>query len=176
MPATLRTNSVAEFSLGVTANIGFQVVPDALLVANLPAASANGKQPAQGTNLREGLLQLPNQKFALFFCGSPLADIAHDDACSEFAFGIPENNGRDLHWKNRPVFALGGQFAVSPACAFAFSHHLREARIGGIDDSASASGNNLFAWSTQNPARGGVGVNNRTVGRGQEKSVEPVLK
>src|SRR2546422_8991916 len=62
---TFRADAMRELSLRTVPNVDLDLAPVALVVADLLAGGADRDQPAQGLDVREGLLQLIDHPLAL---------------------------------------------------------------------------------------------------------------
>ncbi len=167
---------MGEVRFAVLPDVDLQIMPEALLVANLAAGSADRQQAAQALYACQSMLHFGDQPVAFCFGRLALSDIAHDDAGAGFARGISENNRRDFYWEQRAVGASGEEFSMSPAGRFSLFDQGRQSRIGRIHKSVSSCPKNLLAGTTQDPARGRIRVENSAIGRSEQNAVEAMLE
>src|SRR5216684_4670439 len=62
----LRTEPVGELRVRVGADVSFQLIPVPVIIADLLARRTDGQQAAQGLDVGQSVLQLPNQHVPLF--------------------------------------------------------------------------------------------------------------
>ena len=72
----LGTDPVAEIGLRVVTNIGLDLVPVALVVADLLAAGADGDQPAEQLDPGERIAEFLDELLAFRLLKLPLRDVA----------------------------------------------------------------------------------------------------
>ncbi len=170
------TNSVGEVRFAMLSDVNFQIMPEALLVANLAAGGADRQQSAQALDAGQGVLHLGDQALPLRFCRFPLADIAHDDAGARFARGIAEYNRRDFYSEERTVRTTGTKLSMSPASRLPLFNQGCQTRIGYIHEPVPSFSKDLLAGTAQYPARGRIRIENSAIGRSEHDAIKAVLE
>ena len=84
------TDPMSEIRMRVIADIEFEHLPLAFLIADLLAGCTNRQQTAKSLHFRQCFLQFEDQTLSFALGGLAIADVADDQTCSVVAVRIPE--------------------------------------------------------------------------------------
>ena len=154
----LRTQAVAEFGLGMRTDVGLDLVPVALVVADFLAGHADGQQPAEDLDFREGVFAFRDELLA-FLLGLLARGDVGDAGQNAGLLAHGDDHGRKQAREQFARFLAEGELqAIDPA-----------ARGELVDDGVAVAG---LRPEIQVDRRGAEGLRIAVAGHGGEPVVD----